>query len=746
MSGLQDPRADQRGGERERQVLGRRPRPWTSAGIEESVSVSGRVSELQTDERRALVHARERGHQEHRQRRALPLRLRDPRARRASRRPATAARNMGGPAEQASGFTVNGQRPNSNNMTIDGVDQHRHRRQRRQHGHHQHRRRGRVQDPHQRLPGGVRPGGRAARCRSSPRAAPRPSTAPATGTAGAPDWNANSWTNKRAGRRRRSGRARSSSCRTRRATTTATRSAVRSSSRARSTRTRRSSSSSGARSSSGAQDPVGERQSRVPTAARAARATSRRASTTAGTRSPTSATTRRACPAVPANTARLLPDGGVLGKIPPEPPLPAGPHRPQHLSRSPNFAGDERHQLQQPGAATTGRGARTCCAWTSRPPTSGAFTGRYMNKKDEQEQAYGTTWAGAGSNNLDAMDTVFSEPRLELHGLDHRHPEPDHVARGERRPGPQLARLRHHERGAPARGRGPHRHAAPLPGRRAGGLHPRLPLQRRPRRAGTRASTRPTAGPFTNENTTWDVLANLTQDLGRRTPPSSASTSRAATSPRASSRASTARSTSSTTPTTRSTRASPTPTRRPASSTLIPRPPSTRCPSGATRTSSGTLQDNWKTTRRLTLDYGVRFYYLTPQWDTTLQASNFLPDEFDSSARGQALRARVHRRLLRARARTGAGWIRPSRTGVRRRSGTPWTRASSAASSPARTASTAPSRPARASTTQLQDGSAFRISPRFGFAYDVTRQRRDRSSAAAPASSTTARRATWCST
>src|SRR4029450_11688698 len=40
-------------------------------------------------------------------------------------------------------------------------------------------------------------------------------------------------------------------------------------------------------------------------------------------------------------------------------------------------------------------------------------------------------------------------------------------------------------------------------------------------------------------------------------------------------------------------------------------------------------QDNWKPTDRLTLDYGVRFYALTPQWDTTLQASNFLPGRFD---------------------------------------------------------------------------------------------------------------------
>jgi hypothetical protein len=43
------------------------------------------------------------------------------------------------------------------------------------------------------------------------------------------------------------------------------------------------------------------------------------------------------------------------------------------------------------------------------------------------------------------------------------------------------------------------------------------------------------------------------------------------------------------------------------------------------------VQDNWKVDR-LTLDYGIRFYWMTPQWDTSLVASTFLPDKFNPSA------------------------------------------------------------------------------------------------------------------
>jgi len=48
-------------------------------------------------------------------------------------------------------------------------------------------------------------------------------------------------------------------------------------------------------------------------------------------------------------------------------------------------------------------------------------------------------------------------------------------------------------------------------------------------------------------------------------------------------------------------------------------------------------QDNWKASKKLTLDYGVRFYYWTPQWDTTLQAH--LPARpVQRGAGGEALR------------------------------------------------------------------------------------------------------------
>ena len=65
------------------------------------------------------------------------------------------------------------------------------------------------------------------------------------------------------------------------------------------------------------------------------------------------------------------------------------------------------------------------------------------------------------------------------------------------------------------------------------------------------------------------------------------------------------------------------------------------------------LQDNWKTTPRLTLDYGIRFYYIQPQYDQALQTSTFLPQNFDRSKA-----VRLYRPVFGTDPLTGATGVR----------------------------------------------------------------------------------------
>jgi hypothetical protein len=118
------------------------------------------------------------------------------------------------------------------------------------------------------------------------------------------------------------------------------------------------------------------------------------------------------------------------------------------------------------------------------------------------------------------------------------------------------------------------------------------------------------------------------------------------------------------------------------------------------------LQDNWKASQRLTLDYGSRFYVVTPQWDVTRQASNFLPEAYDPA---QAVRlytpALAAGRRVAYDAATGSVLPAAFIGRVVPESGDPYNGTFQAGKDIEDT---------------LTTGSAFRVSPRFGFAYDVT--------------------------
>jgi len=49
------------------------------------------------------------------------------------------------------------------------------------------------------------------------------------------------------------------------------------------------------------------------------------------------------------------------------------------------------------------------------------------------------------------------------------------------------------------------------------------------------------------------------------------------------------------------------------------------------------VQDNWRVNKKLTLDYGIRFYIIQPQYDAALQTSSFNPALYDPAARAQLI-------------------------------------------------------------------------------------------------------------
>src|SRR5262249_19770316 len=132
------------------------------------------------------------------------------------------------------------------------------------------------------------------------------------------------------------------------------------------------------------------------------------------------------------------------------------------------------------------------------------------------------------------------------------------------------------------------------------------------------------------------------------------------------------------------------------------------------------VQDNWKASNRLTLDYGVRFYYMTPQWDTTKQASNFLPDRFDPASAallytpvcvGAAPCSGSNRRGMDPRLVTAGAIPSMGNTVDERFIGR---------LVPGSNRFDGSFQAGQGINDQLQSGSVFRASPRIGVVYDLT--------------------------
>jgi hypothetical protein len=131
-------------------------------------------------------------------------------------------------------------------------------------------------------------------------------------------------------------------------------------------------------------------------------------------------------------------------------------------------------------------------------------------------------------------------------------------------------------------------------------------------------------------------------------------------------------------------------------------------------------QDNWRANSKLTLDYGVRFYYLTPQWDESLQASNFIPSEFDA-----ANAARLYTPVCIGASPCSGGNRRgmdPAliRQGVAPTLGNTVEERFIGRLTPGSNRFNGAFQAGQGITDTLQDGNTFKISPRVGFVYDMT--------------------------
>jgi len=331
-------------------------------------------------------------------------------------------------------------------------------------------------------------------------------------------------------------------------------------------------------------------------------------------------------PCGPDDTRGCFQDGGVIGRIP-QSRLYAPGMAALNIFPDPNFTAGSgvNYTSQNPNDAPV---RQDLIRLDFQPSDNWRFTGRYMNTKEEVVQAYGTEWAGNGSGQL-PMPVLFLHPgknwMVSATGI------LNPTTSLELSVGSAKNSLNYELQDA-----GLFRSAAGLtdfpylyPGAVQADYIPWFEF--RGGRTGNAGQYQTDRGPFTNENITYDVIANLTKIWGSHSAKFGAyyqhSYKAQSNFSSFNGRVSFVNDNSNPYDTGFSYANAATGVFRTYTQANI-----FAVPEYVYKNFEFYAQDNWKATPRLTLDYGVRFYYMTPQWDQTLQVSTFLPNEWSASA------------------------------------------------------------------------------------------------------------------
>jgi hypothetical protein len=460
-------------------------------------------------------------------------------------------------------------------------------------------------------------------------------------------------------------------------------------------------------------DPANERQARVPTALER-RGDFSQSVDASGNPFPYIRDSTTGLPCGAADTRGCFQDGGVLGRIPASR-LYAPGMSILNIYPDSNFSGGSglNFTSQTPDSAPR---REELLRMDFQATSSWRITGRYMKTKEEVTQAYGTTWAGNGSDQL-PTPVLFTHPgsnyMLSATGILSQTMSLEvSWGRASNSLNYQLEQEKLFRSNAGVTG-------LPLlfPDAVQADYVPEF--QFRGGRTSNAGQYQTDRGPFTNENITHDVLANLTKVWGAHNlktglyfqhsyKPQSIFAS-------FNSRINFADDAN-----------NPFDTGYGYANAAIgvfntyQQASKFAIPEWNYKNVEFYAQDNWKAGNKLTFDYGVRFYYLTPQWDTTLQASNFLPDKFDFNNAATLFRpVCIGAYPCSGDSRRGMD-PRLVSAGVAPTLGNTVDSRFIGRLTPGSNRFNGAFQAGQGIDDQLQDGGAFKVSPRFGMVYDLT--------------------------